>query len=332
MLANHSLQSANECLTNFKTVPLVETLDLTVVIPTYNGAERLPAVLSRLQKQVVPRYQRWEILIVDNNSQDHAAEVIQQWQRSWTLAIPLRLVFEPRQGVTFARQCGVSHARGRLVGFLDDDNWPTPGWVTTAIEFGKRHPDVGAFNGRVRGVFETPPSEPVEAILGHLAIRDHGPHPHPFQSQALQLPAGAGLVIRRQAWLDSLPEIPRCTDRGGNDYEISLHLARQGWAIWYTPQLQIEHFIPTERLQRSYLRSLTHLHGLRTCELTLMTAQPWQYPLRLGRALAGSLHRILKHLLQHRFRSRATLEADCLLAFHLGNLKSPFVYLFRHWF
>ena len=59
---------------------IVETLDITVAIPTYNGAERLPKILERLLTQTGVENLRWEIIIVNNNSSDNTAEVIQEYQ------------------------------------------------------------------------------------------------------------------------------------------------------------------------------------------------------------------------------------------------------------
>jgi glycosyltransferase involved in cell wall biosynthesis len=58
-------------------------LSITVAIPTYNGAQRLPQILDRLRSQITTTELRWEILVIDNNSQDNTAEVIQQYQAKW---------------------------------------------------------------------------------------------------------------------------------------------------------------------------------------------------------------------------------------------------------
>ncbi|MDE5122262.1 MAG: glycosyltransferase, partial [Trichodesmium sp. St19_bin1] len=48
----------------------------TVVIPTYNGSKRLPLVLDKLYSQINIEELSWEVIVVDNNSQDETEKVI----------------------------------------------------------------------------------------------------------------------------------------------------------------------------------------------------------------------------------------------------------------
>lgn len=117
--------------------PGPEPLDLSVVICTYNGMERLPRVLDCLLAQVGLEQQAWEVIVVDNNSTDGTAQVVDAYRQRWPQPIPLRYAFEARQGAGYARQHGVKIACGSLVTFLDDDNHPALGWVVAAHRFGQ---------------------------------------------------------------------------------------------------------------------------------------------------------------------------------------------------
>ncbi len=302
-------------------------LDFTVIIPTYNGASRIGEVIERLRSQVTPDDLQWEVIVVDNNSQDHTAAVVQDLQAKWDSAVPLKYVFEPKQGLAFARQCGIDHALGAWVGFLDDDNWPEPDWVAAAVEFGRTHAKAGAYGSRIKGIFEQPPDDAVRPLLRFLAIRDHGDTPRQFQVEQVQLPPGAGLVVRKAAWLACIPAQLTNITRAGDDYEISIRMSHSGWEIWYNPAMEIGHFIPAARLTRNYLMTLTHLYGLRTCSLVMLQTPSWQRPLVLAKSFFGSLRRIVTHYLRSHQQFSSQLEADCQLAFHIGNLKSPFDYL-----
>jgi glycosyltransferase involved in cell wall biosynthesis len=305
-------------------------MDISVAIPTYNGAQRLHQVLAHLQAQIETEGIAWEVIVVDNNSTDQTAAVTKQYQQTWIAPCPLRYVFEPLQGLAFARQRAVETAQGDFIAFLDDDNWPAPDWVIQAMKFGQSHPRVGAYGGKTKGRFEVPPGEDVVKVQRFLAIRDYGDKARLFNPETLQLPAGAGLVVRKQAWQQAVPRRLVRVGNGGDDYEISIRMYQQGWEIWYAPNLRIEHFIPATRLERLYLRRLTHQYGLCTCDLLLLNATRSQHPLLLAKVLFGSLKRIIKHLIRHRLSSRKALEDDCMLSFHIGNFKSPFLYIMQH--
>lgn len=74
-----------------------------IAIPTYNGASRLPKILEKLRDQINTEQFAWEIIIVDNNSKDNTAQVIQDEQVNWSVPYPLRYCFEAEQVTGFAR-------------------------------------------------------------------------------------------------------------------------------------------------------------------------------------------------------------------------------------
>jgi GT2 family glycosyltransferase len=60
-----------------------------------------------------------EIVVVDNASDDDTSAVVETWSK--TCGFPVRLLFEPRKGLSNARNCGILAAQGRLLAFTDDD-------------------------------------------------------------------------------------------------------------------------------------------------------------------------------------------------------------------
>ncbi len=62
------------------------------------------------------------MIVVDNNSTDITAEIVESYQPNWPQSVPLRYAFAPKQGAAFARQRAVEKAKGEFIGFLDDDN------------------------------------------------------------------------------------------------------------------------------------------------------------------------------------------------------------------
>lgn len=308
-------------------------MDFTIVIPTYNGASRLPRVLEKLKLQCDLELITGEIIVIDNNSNDNTAQVVKSYQENWPLSFPLRYCFEPQQGLSFARQRGVEETEGELIAFLDDDNLPNPDWIITAYNFSQQYPQAGAFGGKILGKFEVDPPDNFEKIAQFLAIRDNGTKPCLFEPEKLRLPPGAGLVVRRKAWIESVPKKCILTGPKGNirvsgaDYEILLHIHKQGWQIWYNPEMCIHHYIPRQRLERNYLLSLAQGIGLATCSLRMILAKDNEKPLIWIRTILGNFRRILNHVLKYKFKPQDNLGAAFELAFFLGSFLSPFYYL-----
>lgn len=311
------------------------SVDFTVAIPTYNGEQRLPAILERLRSQTGIDHLTWEILVVDNNSKDNTAKVIQDYQVNWPHPFPLQYCFEAQQGAAFARLRAVREAKGTLIGFLDDDNLPDPNWIAEAYSFAERHPKAGAFSGQIHGNFEVKPPENFQKIQAFLAIREQGSTPYRFEPEKIQLPPGAALAVRKQAWCDSVPERPRLSGKlpgimvQGDDYEPLMYLHKAGWEIWYNPAMHTYHQIPHWRLERDYLLSISRGCGLATCQLRAINAKPWQVPIVITKTFLGNLCRVTYYQIKYRQQLKTDVVTACELEFHWGSMLSPLVYLKR---
>ncbi len=308
-------------------------LAFSVAIPTYNGAERLDLLLEKIQLQKGTENISWEVIIIDNNSTDNTKKIVESYQANWQCSFPLRYCFEPKQGLAFARQRAVKESQGKFVGFLDDDNCPAENWVISAYKFGAENPRIGAYSGRIQADFEVKPDEELKPIFQFLAIREHGSQAKQFEPDNLRLPPGAGLVIRKQAWDESVPDTPNLVGRvgssfiGGEDYEILLYMHKAKWEIWYNPEMKIEHQIPHWRLEKDYLLTLAYSYGLATCHLLMINAKNWQKPLIILRTFLGNLRRIIAHTLKHKGQFNLNFAANFYLRFFLGSMISPFDFL-----
>ncbi|MBD2385714.1 hormogonium polysaccharide biosynthesis glycosyltransferase HpsE [Cylindrospermum sp. FACHB-282] len=316
---------------------VIETLDITVAIPTYNGENRLPLLLDKLFIQTGVEHLNWEIVIIDNNSSDNTSEVIGNYQKTRELNCPLRYFLETEQGAAFARLRAVREARGQLIAFLDDDNLPDSDWLAAAYTFGTEHPQAGAWSGQIHGEFEVKPPDKFERIQAFLAIREHGSAPYLFDPDNLNLPPGAALVVRKQAWSENVPQRPALSGKlpgilvQGDDYEPLLYIHHAGWQIWYNPAMHTYHQIPHWRLEKDYLLSLARGCGLCICQLRFINAKNWQKPIIFVRTILGNLRRLLQHLIRYRGNLKNNLIALFEMEFYLGSMMSPF-YLLKSYY
>ncbi|MCF6176032.1 MAG: glycosyltransferase [Victivallaceae bacterium] len=88
--------------------------DYSIIIPAYNEAELLPATLNALKQAMAAMPEmHGEIIVVDNNSSDNTAEL--------AVAGGAKVVTEPINQISRARNCGANAAAGRFFLFLDAD-------------------------------------------------------------------------------------------------------------------------------------------------------------------------------------------------------------------
>src|SRR4029453_17504971 len=138
--------------------------DLSIVIPTHNRPADLELVIDALMRQETGSV-TYEVIVADNNSREDTRAVVDRAIARGT-PVPLRYVREPRQGVSYARNTGVSIARSSLIAFLDDDGVPVRTWVREIKRALDEHPDVDCIGGRLRAGWSTapprllPPSHP----------------------------------------------------------------------------------------------------------------------------------------------------------------------------
>jgi glycosyltransferase involved in cell wall biosynthesis len=306
------------------------SVDFTVAIPTYNGESRLPKVLERLSQQTGTEHLNWEILVVDNNSTDGTAQLIEAYQKNWYNPVSLRYYFEPKQGLAFARQKAIEEAKGELVGFLDDDNLPTSDWVIAAYIFGEKHPKAGAYASQIHGKFETEPSEQLKKIIFYLAITERGSYPLLYEPDKNGVPPGAGLVVRKSVWKNHVPQRLFLLGRvgasmlAGEDAEALLYIYQAGWEIWYNPEMKVEHWIPSWRLEKKYLISLMRGIGLSRFHLRMLLLKPWQRPFAFFLYLLNDLRKVIFHFICHHAVLKTDIVAACEMERLFTTLMSPF--------
>jgi cellulose synthase/poly-beta-1,6-N-acetylglucosamine synthase-like glycosyltransferase len=103
-------------------------LQASVIVPVYNGVATLPALLTAMRGQNLAGLGEVEFLFVDNNSTDGSGALIEGF------GLPnARVLKEPVQGVSAARNRALAEARGVVLAALDADCVPTRQWLREIV-------------------------------------------------------------------------------------------------------------------------------------------------------------------------------------------------------
>ncbi len=93
----------------------------SVIIPVYNTASYLEEAIQSVLHQT---FDDWELLIIDDGSQDKSLEIAHKWGK---ISSKIRTYQHPggaNKGVSASRNLGLKHANGKWIAFLDaDDVW-----------------------------------------------------------------------------------------------------------------------------------------------------------------------------------------------------------------
>jgi glycosyltransferase involved in cell wall biosynthesis len=241
-------------------------IDVSVVMPTHDGAGLIPRALAQIAAQKTSSDLAWEVIVVDNASSDGTADVA---RAAWPVdaPVPLRVVREPKLGLANAHLRGFAEAEGEVVTCVEDDNLVAPDWVEVARRTMAEHPAVGACGGFNEAVCEDRMPWWFTARQGYYAC---GPQGNPGDvTDERGFLWGAGMTVRAGAWRDLVENgwRPQLTDRrgranhdAGGDSEICFALRLRGWRLRFEPALYMRHALQEHRLEWGYLRRL--LRGL----------------------------------------------------------------------
>lgn len=241
---------------------------VSIVICCYNSATRLPETLKHLGCQSALDDTNWEVIIVDNASTDNTTEVAKEACPE-SLKSRLRLVAEPKSGLSNARITGFQSARYNIISFIDDDNWVSPDWIDQVNEAFARDVKLGVLGGPSLPVYEGQPPPWIDKIKGFYALGPQHPKDGDITEAQGSLLWGAGLTIRSEALMQLFHQGFEflMNDRKGSilstggDTEICFALRAMGWSLRYDSSLTLQHFVPSSRLTWQYACKLMHGMG-----------------------------------------------------------------------
>jgi glycosyltransferase involved in cell wall biosynthesis len=294
--------------------------DVSVILSTYNRVAVLPRALKSLAEQDL-HAGRYEVIVVDNNSTDGTARVAKAFCATVS---NFRYIFEPRQGLSYARNTGIAAAQAPLVAFTDDDVRAAPDWVATIVSLFSEHPDASCVGGKV--VPNWPGAWPAWLTREHwspLALVDYGDHSFVIANDRRLCLIGANTAYRREVfdriglYAPRVQAVGRAV--GTEDHEMLLRLWRAGGHGVYSPDLLVTADIEPERMTRGYHRRWHCRHGR---FLALMRDEELEQT-RRGRFLGVPAH----------FYRRVPLDiAACIKSLFSGVAGDAFLYETRLWF
>ena len=109
-------------------------IKVSVIIPTFNGAQKLPFILNSLGKQT---HLAEEVLVVVDGSTDNTYDVLEKHKESTK---NLRIIYQENKGRAAVRNKGANEASGHLLVFFDDDMLPLPDCLEKHVAHHLAHP------------------------------------------------------------------------------------------------------------------------------------------------------------------------------------------------
>lgn len=238
---------------------------LSLVIPTYNRSGQLLETLESVVQQSVDA-SLWECIIVDNNSKDdtHLAIVTFIAQHP---EVNLRYAFEPQQGLSHARNCGISLSSGDIVAFIDDDETIVPEFVQSYIDLFDSHADAMAAGGAIVAHYQSGTPRWMSRFVAQPIANpmNFGRKVRLFPRR--RCPGGGNMALRRELF-DSIGAFDTELGRkgtaliGGEECDLFERIRECRLPIYYVPEAIIYHRIYDEKLTEEYTTRLFYNIGV----------------------------------------------------------------------
>lgn len=252
-------------------------MNVSVIVPIYNGEADLPALLAALRSQTYPQNQV-EYLLVDNGSRDRTLEWLQAAAQDQDMQI------RPLQEATIqssyaARNLGIRQAQADILVFTDADCRPEPTWLEMLVP-AFSNPQIGLVAGEIKALCGQTLLEQYAERQETLSQKHTIAHPFCPYGQT------ANLAIRRAALQEAGLFRPHLTT--GGDADLCWRILRQtAWQLHFaeTAIVRHRHRATLPELQRQwqrYGRSNRYLHDLHGVDL-MRQPQFQEYLYRLGR-------------------------------------------------
>jgi glycosyltransferase involved in cell wall biosynthesis len=233
-------------------------MKISVIIATHNRSDMLAVALESLAQMTVPPNYEWEVLIVDNNSEDSTRAVAESLVAKY--AERFRYIFESRQGKSFALNSGIASARGDILAFTDDDITVDPNWIVELCATMESF-DCAGVGGKIVPVWNIPKPGWLEMdgpyrLMNAVVSFDLGSNPCPITTAAL----GANFAFKKGVFTkygafrtDLGPTVG--SEIRGEDSELCRRLIKAGETLIYSPSAIVYHPVEHRRTEKRYFQA-----------------------------------------------------------------------------
>lgn len=278
---------------------------ISICVCTYKRRDFLTRLINELKKQQTEGLFTFSVVVADNDPEKSAAATVMELQTQSPFGI--KYCVEPNRGIAHARNRVIANAEGDYLAFIDDDEFPSPSWLSTLLRTCRRYETDGVF-GPVKRHFDVPP--PSWMLKSKFYDRKVSPTGTPVEWRE----ARTGNVLLKRSVIGQDPTPFRPQFRVGEDQDFFRRKMEEGKRFVWCAEAEVFETVPPVRWKRSYLVKKALLRGASAA------LQPsCNFPSILRSLIAVPVYAIALPLAlvagQHRFMAILVSMCD-----HLGKL------------
>ena len=240
---------------------MIAKYDISIIVCCFNSANRLRKTLEHLAFQKTKEVS-CEVIIVDNNSTDDTAAIALTTCQLLNMPHSLKIINEPKAGLSYARRTGIYNASGKYILFCDDDNWLQEDYLEISFDFMENNLRIGVLGGNGIAVSSIEFPNWFSTYQSNYAVGVQNIESGIVNSRRYVW--GSGMMVRTKDLLNLYEAgfVSLLIDRKGNDLssggdaEICSWFLLIGKDLYYDEQLVFKHFIEPQRLTKEYFERL----------------------------------------------------------------------------
>jgi len=209
--------------------------------------------LGRLEDQRTDELFTYSVVVADNDCAQSARQVVTDF--SATSHVCLTYCCESQQNIALARNRALQHAKGELIAFIDDDEFPAADWLWNLFK-ARAALQVDGVLGPVKPHFETDPPE---------WVKKGGFFERPSHITGFKMSWGetrTGNVLFSRSILTGVDRPFRSEfDTAGEDVDFFRRMMEKGCVFAWCEEAVVHEVVPSSRCKRSYLLKRALLRG-----------------------------------------------------------------------
>lgn len=237
-------------------------MNVSIIIPTYNRAKLIGVTIQSFLEQNYPK-ENYEIIVVNNNSIDNTEEVIKQFVNN-SIGVKLHYIFEPRQGVHYARNTAAKMAKFELLYFTDDDMIADKELLSEILKPFQFDSKVAVATGKVLPKWEDKPPKWILKHCNNYLLSLLSPDYDFIVADSISYLYSCHQTIRRDVFFQVEgfnPEYTKGKYMGDGESGLNIKVRKLGYKFGYNGKSVIFHIIPKTRFSQAYLNKRFENNG-----------------------------------------------------------------------
>jgi succinoglycan biosynthesis protein ExoM len=233
-----------------------EPSHISVCICTCGRPEMLARLLREVARQETANAFTFSVVVTDNEPTQSGRKVVDGCANELGLAATYTV--EPERNIAMARNTALSHATGDFIVFIDDDEFPVPGWLLSLFRTCDAYGVAGVL-GPVKPHFDHQP--PRWLVKGRFYERPT--HCTGFSVSWQECRTG-NVLFRRSILPVGEPPFRREFGTGGEDQDFFRRMIQNGHRFMWCDEAVAYEVVPSSRWGRRFLLSRALLRGRNT--------------------------------------------------------------------